>query len=238
MDLSEAANLDNDISSHWYYRSKAAALIQWVTQINPTAILDVGAGSAFFSRFLLRHTDAQEAWCVDINYVLEFNDSEGSKPVHYRKAIGPVNCDLVLMMDVLEHVDNDVKFLKDYMEKVPQGTRFVVTVPAFHFLWGAHDVFLQHKRRYSLKQLEKVVAEAGLTIDHSAYFFALVFPFSLVTRFAAAWFRPVDKPSKSQLKLHHPVVNWFLSACCRFELPIMPINRLAGLTVFCVATRT
>ena len=107
MDLKEEDILGDDIGRHWYYRSKAAALRQAVWDLRPRKILDVGAGSGFFSRHLLAHTAAQSALCVDTGYRSDAEDEVEGKKVLYRRDIGTTDCDLVLMMDVLEHVDDD-----------------------------------------------------------------------------------------------------------------------------------
>ena len=164
MDLKEEDILGADIGRHWYYRAKAAALRRAVGSLRPTRILDVGAGSGFFSRHLLAETAARSALCVDIGYPSERDDSVAGKPVLYRRDIGPTDCDLVLMMDVLEHVDDDRGLLRHYAAKVPSGAHFLVTVPAFRFLWSGHDVFLEHKRRYRLAEIEAAMRDAGLKV--------------------------------------------------------------------------
>ena len=162
MDLKEEDILGADIGRHWYYRSKAAALRRAVGGLRPRRLLDIGAGSGFFSRHLLAETAAESALCVDIGYTRECDDSVAGKPVLYRRDTGPTDCDLVLMMDVLEHVDDDRGLLRHYAGKVPAGAHFLVTVPAFRFLWSGHDVFLEHKRRYRLGEIEAAMREAGL----------------------------------------------------------------------------
>ena len=92
----------------------------------------------------------------------ERDDSVAGKPVLYRRDTGPTDCDLVLMMDVLEHVDDDRGLLRHYAAKVPPGAHFLVTVPAFAFLWSGHDVFLEHKRRYRLVEIEAAMRDAGI----------------------------------------------------------------------------
>lgn len=62
MDLKETDILGEHIDQHWYYRSKRAAMQKFLGDINPSSILDVGAGSGFFSRALLDRTDATTAW--------------------------------------------------------------------------------------------------------------------------------------------------------------------------------
>ena len=134
MDLKEEDILGAGIGSHWYYRSKAAALRRAVGSFAPKRLLDVGAGSGFFSRHLLERTQAESALCVDIGYAADRDDRVAGKPVLYRRDTGPTDCDLVLMMDVLEHVDDDRGLVRHYADKVPGGAHFLVTVPAFEFL--------------------------------------------------------------------------------------------------------
>ena len=182
MDLKEIDILGSDIEGHWYYHSKARAMMRLLEGSTPSKILDVGAGSGFFSRHLLKHSAAEEAWCVDISYDTDFDSYEAGKAVYFRRSIGSLKADLVLLMDVLEHVDDDVGLLKNYKNKVPRNSRFLISVPAFQFLWSGHDDFLDHKRRYTLDQLEKVVRNAGLKVKHGVYYFGMIFPIAATLR--------------------------------------------------------
>ena len=162
MDLKEEDILGSDIGRHWYYRSKAAALRRIVGGLQPQRLLDVGAGSGFFSRHLLGH-GAQSALCVDIGYERDRDEQEAGKPVLYRRDCGITDCDLVLMMDVLEHVDDDAGLVRHYAQKVPSGAHFLVTVPAFRFLWSGHDVFLE-----AIARLRSTGAQAEQAGGHIA----------------------------------------------------------------------
>ena len=235
MDVKESDILGQDINRHWYYQSKARAMMSLLSALSPKKILDVGAGSGFFSRYLLAHTQATEAWCVDTSYAADFDESEADASIHYRRSIGASDSDLVLLMDVLEHVDDDVSLLRSYVEKVPAGSQFLITVPAFQFLWSGHDEFLQHKRRYTLAGLQDTVSKSGLSIERSCYYFGAVLPI-------AAGLRLMQRDGKgetaqSQLRTHHPFINGLLAFICRMELYIMKANRVGGLTVFCLATK-
>jgi 2-polyprenyl-3-methyl-5-hydroxy-6-metoxy-1,4-benzoquinol methylase len=233
MDLKEEDILGADIAQHWYYRSKAAALRRAVARLNPQRLLDVGAGSGFFSRHLLSEGGAQSALCVDIGYDRDRDDRVGSKPVLYRRDCGATDCDLVLMMDVLEHVDDDRGLVRHYAAKVPSGAHFLVTVPAFRFLWSGHDVFLEHKRRYRLGEIEAAMRDAGLVIVKGAYYFGLVFPLAAAVRLATR----SDAQPRSSLKKHGALTNGLLTAICAAELPLFPLNRLAGLSAFVLARK-
>jgi len=233
MDLKEEDILGADIGRHWYYRSKAAALRRAVGRLNPKRLLDVGAGSGFFSRHLLAETAAHSALCVDIGYPADRDESVTGKPVLYRRDTGPTDCDLVLMMDVLEHVDDDRGLVRLYADKVPSGAHFLATVPAFQLLWSGHDVFLEHKRRYRLPEIEQTMRDAGLEVVHGAYYFGVVFPLAAIVRLATRG----DTTPKSSLSKQGVLTNALLTAACAVELPLFPVNRLAGLSAFVLARK-
>ena len=233
MDIKEVTILGDAVEAHWYYRAKAAAVNELLAGSHYAAVLDVGAGSGFFSRQLLREGVADAAWCLDIAYEADSDESEAGRPLHFRRAIEHVDASLVLMMDVLEHVDDDVALVRDLLPKVPAGTTFLVSVPAFQWLWSPHDDFLEHRRRYTLKQLEQVLRAAGLEVQRGNYFYGAVFPIAAVLRLIAR-LRPAKAPA-SDLRRHSGFVNGLLNGLCRAELGVMRYNRLAGLSVFCLA---
>jgi len=233
MDIKEQDLLGDAVGQHWYYKSKAAALSHYLKDVRFSRILDVGAGSGFFSRHLLRTTPATEAMCVDPNYARDWDEFDGTKPLRFRRTADDYAPDVVLLMDVLEHVDDDVALLRQYVDALPSGTKGRITVPAFPFLWSAHDVFREHRSRYTISSLERCVEQAGLTVKRSSYAFGLLFPIAALVRLAK---RSVTEP-RSDLKVHHPLVNGVLSAICALELPFIAYNKWLGLSVFCVAEK-
>jgi hypothetical protein len=88
--------------------------------------------------------------------------------------IGGAKVSAVLLMDVIEHIQDDVAFLKELQASPLVGpqTRYVVSVPAFGFLFSAHDVILGHYRRYSNRTLEEHLKRAGLEPQLICYFFS------------------------------------------------------------------
>jgi trans-aconitate methyltransferase len=237
MDLKEEQALGEGVGQHWYYRSKSAALLKLVASLKPRKILDVGAGSGFFSKFLLQHTGAETAWCIDPYYSEERDDDYADKPIHYRHECRATDADLVLMMDVLEHVEDDLQLLNNYVAAVPSGTYFLVTVPAFQFLSSGHDVFLGHYRRYTLPATVDLMGRAGLVIEQRAYYFGLVFPLAAVVRLVGRMLgKKMDEPH-SDLKQHGAFTNSVLSLVCKAELAVFRFNRMAGLSVFCLARK-
>jgi SAM-dependent methyltransferase len=237
MDLKEAGLLKSDQEDHWYYASKARALRRCLLGQKPRCILDVGAGSGFFSRTLLHHTQAASAVCVDPGYEREWSETVDGKPISFHRSSPGGKADLVLLMDVLEHVDDDVGLVRSYAERVAVGTRFVVSVPAFSWLCSRHDDFLEHRRRYTLRQLFRVLTDASLSPVAGFYFFATLFPAVAIQRL---WQRllPSTRGLKSDLRQHHAVTNTLLTGVCSLELAVARHNRAFGLTAFAVADKT
>ena len=90
--------------------------------------------------------------------------------------------DLIVLLDVLEHIPDDNGALAELATKLKPGGRVVVTVPAFMWLWSAHDAAHHHYRRYTWKTLKPVFDQAGLTIRHRSYFNTALMPLIVAAR--------------------------------------------------------
>ena len=172
MDLKEDGLLGAITAEHWYYRAKSAAVVTLLGRTRPACVLDVGAGTGFFSRQLLRRDHVTSATCVDPGYGCDRDETVDGKPLLFRRSVARPSADLVLLMDVLEHVAEDGALLRSYVRQVDCGTRFIVTVPAFSWLWSGHDVFLGHHRRYTLGQIRGVVESSGLVVEDTCYLYS------------------------------------------------------------------
>jgi hypothetical protein len=237
LDLKETHLLGDDIDKHWYYRSKLAAVRAYCHAIPKRRILDVGAGSGFFSRALLSDADVERALCVDTSYQEDSDLECCGKPLLFRRSAVAADADLILFIDVLEHVESDLDLLRSYSDNAPLGAHILIGVPALPFLWSDHDDFLGHWRRYTRRRIASVAEAAGLTVVGSSYYFGFVLPFAAATRVASRLVRRRDRSPRSQLRAHHPLVNATLTSICLAELPLVKINKLAGLTAFCLARK-
>jgi SAM-dependent methyltransferase len=236
MDLKEVGLLDGDQESHWYYASKSCALRQALGHDQPQRILDVGAGSGFFSRMLLRDTAARSAVCVDPGYPRDWSEIHFAKPMAFCRASPVDDADLVLLMDVLEHVDDDVALLRELATSAKPGTRFVVSAPAFSWLWSGHDEFLGHRRRYTLHGVSRLFSAAGLEPLAGFYMFAAVFPAVAARRLWNRWCSAA-RPPAGDLRRHPRWANDVLTRLCLAECLVARHNRAFGLTAFGVAEK-
>jgi SAM-dependent methyltransferase len=102
---------------------------------------------------------------------------------HFQNAgFAPGALENVALFDVLEHIEDDARFLADLRRLMPTDGRLYLAVPAFRFLWSREDELSGHCRRYLASQLEERVAAAGFRVEHRTYFFAPLMPAVLVGR--------------------------------------------------------
>ena len=238
MDLKEETAIGGDPASHWYYISKGRA-IKTLLGAGPFAsILDVGAGSGVFSRMLTQAGVATKAVCVDPNYSDAWIAGRPDGAVRYVRSVHDSDASLVLMIDVIEHVDDDVALIAEYARLSKPGTRFLISVPAFNFLWSSHDDFLEHRRRYTLRMLERSVRAAGLRPISMRYFFGMLFPAVAAMRIADRAFKADKAATGSALKAAPGWLTRMLVAVHDIErMTLFPLNRLAGVTCFCLAEK-
>jgi SAM-dependent methyltransferase len=85
------------------------------------------------------------------------------------------------LFDVVEHIQDDLAFLKSIRSTLTRSGRLYLTVPAFNFLWSQDDVVAGHFRRYSSRTISRTVTQAGFRVDFLTYiFFPLPVPIFLL----------------------------------------------------------
>ena len=237
MDLKEQEILGPNIDTHWYYVAKGRAIRSLLSDTKVEEVLDVGAGSGIFARQLLSAGMCRRAVCVDPGYAEERAELIDGRKISFVPSVSNAPQKLILMIDVLEHVADDVGLLRDYTCDMPEDGRVVIAVPAFQSLWSGHDVFLEHYRRYSIKTLERTIKSANLRIVDLRYFFGLLFPFMAIVRWSArAMSKRASMAPKSSLRKYPKLLNSALISVHDFErFTLFQFNRVAGLTLFCLA---
>lgn len=233
MDLKE---LESGVvpGSHWYYRTKRIPVLAFLRAIlrgrrEPLDVLDVGAGSGFFSESLMEGAPGRirDVRRVDTGYPAEETapDARISGSVTRSRELPPrIRGSLVLLMDVLEHAQDGQALLGSVAARCEGTNHFFLTAPAFMSLWSSHDDFLGHQRRYTLPELTAAADKAGLVVTSSYYLYGAIFP--------AVWlFRRFQGASGgSDLKPANPAVSALLELVCRAEFLFRRLNKVAGIT--------
>jgi SAM-dependent methyltransferase len=171
MDLKERSENPH---RHPWELSRADMVLDMVRG-NPrsTRYADIGSGDLYFAGRLASLTDAA-VYAVDVNYGTPGTDG----PIRIctdLNQLGPESVDSAVLMDVLEHVGDDVGLVAETRRVLAPSGQVLVTVPAHAFLWSEHDVFLEHHRRYDRDGLRAALNRGGLDVIEMFYFYALPF---------------------------------------------------------------
>lgn len=143
------------------------------------SIFDVGSGDAFFSQEVHKEFFPKaKLFCFDLFY----SEEKRFGLIHFTRNRPTERFDLILLMDVLEHIEKDSEYLEEIVKKNSKDSSlFLISVPAWQQLYSLHDKKLGHVRRYSFKEFEKLLKEAGLTpVLFGGLFHSLLFPRLLI----------------------------------------------------------
>ena len=176
---------------HWWYVARRRILADLLEREVPlpedARILEIGCGTGH-NFAMLRHFGHIDAVEVDgaarAIASRRLGHAVGSAPLPELTGIPDRSYHLVALLDVLEHVDEDRAALESIARKLAPGGRILVSVPAYQWLWSAHDEAHHHKRRYSKRSLRAVAEAAGLRADRIGYFNSLLFPLAAAARIA------------------------------------------------------
>ena len=176
---------------HWWYTARRRILSAFITREialpKDATILEIGCGTGH-NVPMLRGFGTVDAVELDddarkvASTRLGMTVAKASLPL--LEGIGEGKYDLVALLDVIEHVEDDKASLASVAKRLRPGGRVLLTVPAHQWMWSGHDVLNHHHRRYSKKALAKLVADAGMKLDHIGYFNSLLFPAAVAARFA------------------------------------------------------
>lgn len=151
--------------------------------------------------------------------------------------IGEGRLGLITFFDVLEHLDDDVGFLRDVRRLLAPGGLVLLSVPAYPFLWSEHDVSLHHRRRYVRGTLERVVRESGLVPRRITYGMTTMFPLIAGWRLLAKAL-PRRGPAKTSYVFTPGPLNNLLVGILRLEARALGhVDLPFGTSLFCLAER-
>lgn len=237
MDLKEISS-GVDQNTHWYYQSKKLPLLNYFKKLPDSVkynIIDIGSGSGFFAKELLNNFPDKINICylIDTEYTdKEIAESLATKFVKQNKIPNTISNSMVVLMDVLEHLEDDFQMLLEIKKNsVGNANYYFITVPAFQTLWSDHDEYLCHYRRYTVTTLKELLLKSKFRFDSIYYLYGTLFPVVWATRKISGLFP--SKEITSEMKPVHPLLNKILLMIGNFDANYMNKNKLAG--VSCVA---
>jgi SAM-dependent methyltransferase len=142
--------------------------------------------------------------------------------------------DLAGITDVLEHVEDDGRVLRECFRVLKPGGTLLITVPALSWLYSEHDRALGHVRRYSRGEIRRLLEACGFQVVRVTYFNALLLPVAVAVRLISAVRRDA-RPQADPLDLANPW-NWLAYRVLLLERSLIRVMDLPlGLSLLCVA---
>lgn len=178
-------------SHHWWYRARRDILADYIAREAKlpanARILEIGCGTGHNLPMLSRFGEVD---AIEIDDAARTIASErlgkpvGSAPLPALTGVERGAYDMVAVLDVVEHIDDDVAALKAMAGCLKPGGCILIAVPAHQWMWSAHDVVNHHKRRYSKATLDDAIRKAGLRHNGLSWFNSLLFPAAVAARLA------------------------------------------------------
>jgi SAM-dependent methyltransferase len=179
---------------HWWFRGRRKliwALLRYANLQQQPRILDAGCGTG---RNLVEFGSLGAAEGFDPSQdAVEFCHLRGLANVRQANLeslpFPPDTFDLLFACDVVEHIEDDHRALSELFRVAAPGASLVLTVPAYQWMWTAHDAQLHHYRRYTLGVLRERASAAGWQPVRHSYFNSFLLPVIVLAR-ALARFLP------------------------------------------------
>jgi SAM-dependent methyltransferase len=227
---------------HWWFVARRLIVMDTVRRWAPDGlarIAEVGCGTGGTLRTLSAAFPSASVLGIDPNeQALALTRDRGSEAVLGRFEELPLPdgwADLLLGLDVIEHVRDDARALAEARRALRPGGRLVLTVPALPRLWSPHDEINEHARRYRHLELAQRIQQAGLRLERLTYFSTLLLPLGVVER---AVVRRVGSAASLALRMPPGPLNAALRTIFGLEVPVLRARDLPlGMSLLAVATR-
>lgn len=184
-------------------------------------ILDVGCNSGLLVSELQKK--GNEVYGIDFSKkAIQFGLSQGVKNLAVGSlANNKLGCDkkkfdIIMYLDVLEHIKNDCVELKLIDERLTEGGLVIIMVPAFQWLWGRQDDISHHYRRYTRRDLlSKIQVQVGWKILKSTYFNTFLLPPIFLMRKLE---RNIGRSSYTDFDINNMILNFIFKIVFLIEI--------------------
>lgn len=227
-------------NSHWWFLARREIVLHLIDIYAGTPpgarYLDLGCGTG---SMLVELEKRGEAVGVDLSGEALAYAAETTGAALFQASIEngmpeiEADFDCVLMLDLLEHLEDDAGAVRSAAGFLRQGGIAVVTVPAYRWLYAPRDTYHHHLRRYRAKEVGRLLEGAGLTLEIVSYYNTLLFVPAAVSRLVSKLRGDAPGPD---LKMPRPLLNETLARVFAFEKHLLPrVGLPFGLSVLAVA---
>ncbi|WP_274376908.1 class I SAM-dependent methyltransferase [Desulforamulus reducens] len=224
--------------NHWWYKGRREII---GTLLSPflkcgNKILDAGCGAGGTMEYMLKYgcvvgVDISPEMVEHCRNIGLSAYCEGVERLPFENH----SFDLVLCLDVLEHLPDERPALHELKRVVRPGGMLVFTVPAFRWLWGRHDELNNHYRRYNFGELINLLKKSNLRVERTTYFNFFLLPSVWLVRRLG---RVLNFTNKTDLELGTGIMNQLLLFILKIELGFLKIiNFPVGVSQIVVAKK-
>lgn len=177
---------------HWWWAGRQELIKNLLKSENPKNILDVGCGTGETLSFLKTIFPRARLTGVDASsQAVRYTRNRG----HEAKVADALHLpfadnsfDTVLLLDVIEHIRDDAKVIKEARRVLKSGGTIIITVPALQIIWSAHDINQGHFRRYTRRRLRSLSRKNKLKLRFLSYFNFFLSPAIIPIRLMSHFF--------------------------------------------------
>ncbi len=203
-------------SGWWFGNSRnklvLSTLKRTVSNLHSSKLLDIGCSEGAFLDYLNDHNVDFNAIDIDENAISFCHERGYSDRVKHGNIFSipfeDETFDIVTMLDVVEHVEDDGKAMKEAMRVCRKDGLLLFILPAYQWLWSSNDVAYHHKKRYSKKMVLDLISRSGLKIESISFFNMLLFPVFVIATFYKKVFP--DHTRTNVMKKTPGALNWML----------------------------
>lgn len=145
--------------------------------------------------------------------------------------------DILISLDVIEHLNDDNRVLRNFHHILNNQGIVALTVPAFKFLWSPRDILLEHKRRYTAAGLKLQLEKCGFKIIRCSYINSFYFPGLFLYNFFKKLPGFSNKPKTDILLLPRWIDRLFCSILKIEENILVHTDIPIGTSILCIAKK-
>lgn len=234
--LNEAPSEAQTLLSQWVpmprYLLRCWVVKRLIRALKPTDFIEIGAASGHMAQWMSEKQNiagiAVEISPMAIEMMRERLGDNDQVQIFEQDSIGlKAEADVLLSMEVLEHIDNDRATLNNWFNLIRPGGHLLLSVPAHPHLFSAEDEMAGHFRRYSRAELNEKLATAGFEPPRLlCYGYPLGFVLKHLRTFVAARKLRNDARSRQQRTEASGVERkqWKFLRCILNDVCMLPFN--------------